>query len=112
MNELRERIREIAIDVVRRVNGEVIDNPAAGVVFQLPMVINQRNVNVRFRCILSDLLIESVGVYENNDIELTEYENQELVRQQERRLNSLFGNVLRLAGFRDRRRLRRNLRGV
>jgi hypothetical protein len=102
MSELRERVRGIALDVVRQVNGENVDSILAGISFELPMRINERDVVVRFRCFLSDLEFEPAGVYDAKGSELTEYENDESITQQVRRLNNLFNNGLRRAGFRSR----------
>lgn len=109
MNEIRDRIRKIALDVVRQVNGENVDNIAAGVTFELPMLINGHDVNARFACILSDLEFQMVGVFGHDETELTGCENEPPIQQQERRLNRLFESGLRRAGFRDRELLRRNL---
>jgi hypothetical protein len=114
MNETRERVREIALEVAQQVNGENIGSITSGIFFELPLCINGRDVIVRFRCFLNDLRFELFGVFENSNTrapELTEYRNHETVTQQVRRLNSLFNNGLRRGGFHNRELLRRNLRG-
>jgi hypothetical protein len=117
MSELKERVREIAFDVVWQVNGEDIKKSEAGISFRLPIRINERVFAARFAWYPADLEFDSVGVYDNNDLgarALTEFKNHELVVEQVRRLNNLYDNrlrhdVLRRYGFRDREQLRQNL---
>lgn len=116
MRELKEIVKEIAVDIIHQINGEDIGNCQAGISFRLPMRVNERDVIARYAWYPASLEFNSVGVYDNKDSELTEYENHELVTQQVRRLNNLYDNrlrhdVLRRYGFRDKEQLIRNLSG-
>jgi hypothetical protein len=111
MNEIKELVREVALDIACQVKGEKIDSNLVGVSFEIPMCIDGHDVAVRFVCFLSNLEFELVGVFGSNKTELTEYENEQSVRRQVTRLNSLFNIGLRRAGFRDRELLRRSLEG-
>ncbi len=115
MSELIGRVRKIALDVVRHVNGRDTEDCKPGIWFILPIRINGRDFTARFAWYLARLEFDSRGVYDNNDLELPELENHELVVEQVRRMNTLYNNrlrhdVLRRYGFRDIEQLRRNLR--
>jgi len=109
MNEIRERVRDIAVEVVNEVDGENIQSVAAGISFELLIIIKGREVVLRIRCFLSDLEFELADVVENGESQMARYENEPSIEQQVRRLNRLFEDRLRRAGFRDRNLLRRNL---
>lgn len=117
MNKLREKVKEIALDVVHHVKGENVQNGIGGITLDLPTSINGHIVLVRAAWSPSSLFLDFilVGVYDENGAELEKYINHELVTEQINMLNEhyesrLKKHVLRKYGFCSKEQLRSELR--
>ena len=97
--QVREELRNLALEVVQSINGEITYESVGGLAFNFEKRVNEAIV-IQFRWTLAERKFELWDISENGESKTQEYkngqyENESLVKKQLHGLNQLYKTKLR-----------------